>query len=642
MWTFPTRVSPTQRCGLRIALAIIGLAAPVTTQPAVAMKLRSVEDFSALTIDELANVEISSVSKRAEPLERAPAAIYAITNEDIRRSGARSLPEALRLAPNLQVAQINASSYAITARGFNHPTGTANKLLVMIDGRSVYTTLYSGVFWDAQDVLLEDVERIEVIRGPGGTLWGANAVDGVINVITRKSANTQGGMVNIGIGDQDSDVAARFGGTVGETLSYRVYGQGFARGSLRTSTGVSAADGWDKAQGGFRADWAHEADKLTVQGDLYAGDADDIANTTISGHNLLARWTRNIGDASTFELQTYYDHTHRKVVSLVEDKVSTYDVMAQFSTHAGAHQLVGGVGHRLTHDNFWGGPGTSYLDPGEDDLNLTNVFLQDAFALTDNLDVIAGAKAERNTYTGWEFMPNARVVWNAAPDHILWGAISRAMRTPSRFDRDLFNPGLLISGGVFKSEDVLAYEVGYRGRVTPRFLLSVAAYYNVYDDLRTVELGAPLPLPLSVRNGMEGETYGIEAWGRLTITDRWHLSVGGNAMHKSLTLKPGVRDFFGVSFAGNDPDVQFSVRSLFNISDNIEFDTGLRYVDSLPNPAVPHYVEADARLAWRPTPTLEVSLVGKNLLHKRHAEFGALPGRREVPRSVYGSARWDF
>ena len=608
----------------------------------------SLADLSRLSLEELANVEITSVSKRPEALSGAPAAVYVISNDEIRLSGADTLPEALRLAPNLQVARLSASGYGISARGFNHSTGTSNKLQVLIDGRSIYTPLYSGVFWDAQRVMLDDVERIEVISGPGGALWGANAVNGVINVITRKAADTEGGLAHLTTGSNDTAANLRYGGRFGQTGAFRIYGMAADYGESRTTAGAGGRDSWDRAQAGFRVDWGGEGDAFTLQGDLYDGSSAPVqgarAEGVIGGGNLLANWTHRRQGAGVVEATAYYARDHRTVTSGIKDGLEVYNLDLQYALAArGGHAIVVGGGYRHNQDNFRGAFRTSFLDPPSRTTRLGNIFVQDEIALRDDLILTLGLKLEHNSYTGLEYLPNARLAWRPADHTLIWGAVSRGVRTPSRFDRDLINPGLVAAGPNFVSEELVAYEIGYRGQPTASTSLSVSAYYNVYDNLRTAESKTAATFPLEVRNGMHGETYGVEAWAAWQVSEGWRLTAGANLLRKDLSLDPGSRDIFGVDFAGNDPRHQLSLRSHMSLAPTVNLDLELRSIAGLKSPAVAAYTELGARLAWRVTDQVELAVTGDNLLNNQHLEFvnGSVP-RREIPRSVRASLRWGF
>ena len=599
-------------------------------------------DLADLSLEELSNIEVTSVSRRSERLVDAAASIYVISADDIRRAGVTSLPEALRLAPNLQVARTNASSYAISARGFNNSIG--NKLLVLIDGRTVYTPLFSGVFWDAQDVMLEDVERIEVISGPGATLWGANAVNGVINVITRGARDTQGTLVSAGAGNLERGAAARYGGKFGSDGHYRIYGKYFDRDNTERANGSPVQDGWDKGQVGFRADWGGAGRSFTVQGDAYRGDLEQAlpGTTRIEGLNLLGRWQQRLADGSDLRLQTYYDRAERDQPGVFREEIDTLDVEMQHALKPlGRHRLLWGAGYRYAQDRVTNSPALAFL-PADRNLNWWNVFLEDDIALRQGLDLTVGAKLESNDYTGIEVLPNLRLAWKLAPDQLVWGAVSRAVRAPARLDRDFFIPGtapfLLKGGPDFKSEVSNVVELGYRAQPSPRMFYSVTAFHHEHDRLRSLE-----PAPgggFVLENKIEGSTYGVETWGNYRVTDTWRLSAGLVLLKQNLRLKPDSLDTTGVSALGNDPTHQWMVRSAFDLTSRHEFDVMVRHVGALPNPSVPAYTAVDARLAWRARRNLELSLTLNNLLDAQHPEFGTLATRSEIERSIFLKMVW--
>ncbi len=593
-------------------------------------------DLDRMPIEDLAKIEISTVSKTVEPLSDAPAAIFVITHEDIIRSGATSLTEILRLAPNLQVAQITANSFAISARGFNG--SAAAKLLVLVDGRSVYTPFANGVFWDAQDVLPEDIDRIEVISGPGATLWGANAVNGVINIITRKSSDTQGGFIEVGGGDRSSVASFRLGGRLRDDLTFRVYADAEDYGAGRTATGQDAGDGWRHRQGGFRFDWSPGQDLVTVQGDLYHGMVDELGNPAdrISGHNILGRWTHPTDGAGTVQVQAYYDYLQRKVPGQYVESLRTYDIEVQHNFALGARQqIVWGAGYRMTDDDFYISPDdprskpfVQFFDPRKKTLNQGDLFAQDTIDLTRSLKLIAGLKLEADPYSSVEPLPNLRLSWKVDDRNFLWAAVSRAVRAPSRLDRDFtetLGRFVYLTGGRFVSEKLVAYEVGYRTQPAANLSVSISAYYNTYDDLRSFELTPVTVLPIVFINGMEGETYGVEVSAAYQVFDWWRLSAGANWQHEDLRFKPGSPPppGVGVNIAGDDPRYQASASSMMNLGHHVNFGLDLRGVGDLPAPASPAYVEADARISWAVTDAVEISLRGDNLLNPHHAEFGS-------------------
>jgi iron complex outermembrane receptor protein len=627
--------------GLLAAPLLAILAAPLSAQT----QLAAASDLNRLSIEELAQIKVTSVSKIAEPLSEAAAAVFVITQDAIRHSGANSIPEILRLAPNLQVARLDANSYAITARGFNQSSGTANKLLVLIDGRAVYSPLFSGTFWDAQRTFIDDIDRIEVISGPGGTLWGANAVNGVINIITKSSSATRDWMIDARAGTLDRGLGVRKGGSLGSHGTFRAYGFGRTLGALERADGASADDSWNMVQGGFRADWNQAGDTLALQGDIYRGTGIGrpaaLSSGSISGGNISAIWDRDFASGS-LHTQVYADNAERTLVSGIDARVNQYSLETQYGfTPVAGHKLVVGSGYRITDDRFRRGPGTAFLSPASRTLRFANVFAQDSLALFGRLKLTAGVKIEHNTYTGLEFMPDARLAWNASERILLWTAVSRAVRTPSRFDTDLFNGVLFAGGPDFGSEELIAYEAGYRGLLFPEMLLSISAFYNEYDHLRTVEASGPAVFPLMVRNNMRGDSRGVEMWATFAPRGWWHLSGGLTTLQKNLRLVPGNRDVFGIAFAGNDPRYQAQFRSSMDLTRGIAVDVGLRKVGRLRSPAVGSYFEADARIAWEATDHLELSADGHNLLHERHLEFvnPSLPPS-EIPRSFTLTAHW--
>ena len=641
-----------QRFGERRAVsrarALLAGAALAAMCPATALAQEAMpasvqtDPLGQLSLEELGQVEVTSVSRRAQPVGEAPASIFVITADDLERAGVRSIPTALRLAPNLQVARIQASDYAITSRGFNQNSGTANKLLVLMDGRILYTPLFSGVFWDEQNPLIEDLERIEIVGGPGGALWGANAVNGVINIVSRDAHETQGGLVTGSGSENTASLGARYGGRLGNgDTAWRVYGTALSRGN-QTDTP------WRSYQVGARTDWSSGRDAITVQGDAYLGGADGapsaVADPSISGGNILARWSRRFDGGSALQAQAYIDRTSREVASGIVADVNSAAVDAQYNfTAFSAHEIVVGAGARATVDEFDAAPGTVFLDPGEETLQYVNIYGQDTISLNSRLDLIVGLKLENNSYTDLEYLPNARLAWRPNANALLWASISRAVRTPSRFDRDLMNPGILEGGPEFISEEVVAYEAGYRGQPNEAFWFSLSAFYNVYDDLRTLEATGPFVFPLEIRNGMEGETYGVEAWGAFALTDWWRLNWGASWLEKDLSLKPGSADVFGVEFAGNDPSYQVTLRSLMDLGDRINLDVSMRAIDELTDPAVPGYVALDTRINYRLTENVDIALAGYNLTDNEHVEFinPSLPANA-VSRSFAISARWRY
>jgi iron complex outermembrane receptor protein len=608
-------------------------------------------DLADLSLEELSNIKITSVSRREERLSKAAASIFVITADDIRRSGATSLPEAMRLAPNLEVARITAGQYAISARGFNNAIG--NKLLVLIDGRTVYTPLYSGVNWDSQFVMLEDIERIEVISGPGATLWGANAVNGVINVITRTAQATQGTLVAGGGGNRETAGSARYGGRLGENGYFRVYGMGSDRNNTTLANGSPVADGLRNGQGGFRADWTGADYGATLEGNAYQGRTDPgpAGSPTVSGANLLARWTQQLANGSNLEVQTYYDHTEGNDPFVFADKIDTFDIQFQHSFALTPQQrILWGGGYRYARDDTQTqinplNPLVVAFIPARRSLEWGNVFVQDEVALKPDLNLTLGMKLESNVYTGIEFLPSVRLAWSPGDNELVWGALSRAVRAPARLDRDfryylrLPNSPLIpiIDGGPdFQSEIAYVAETGYRAQPASALSYSITGFYAFYDKLRSVQ---PPPGAL-IQNMIQGSTYGVEAWGTLQVTPIWRMSAGMVALHENLRVKAGSLDPTGPSPEGNDPKFQWMLHSSLNLPGNSEFDVYLRHVNALPEPVVPAYTALDARLGWRPHPDLELSVTVQNLFDRHHVEFGAPAAASEIDRRVFFKVVW--
>ena len=628
-----------------IAAAGPALADPTSTEAAAPPQGAGPtdQDLTRLSLEELAMVEVTSVSRRPEALAEAAAAIFVITADDIRRSGATSLPEVLRLAPNLNVQRVNAGDYAISARGFNG-FETSNKLLVLIDGRSVYSTLQSGVFWDGRTIMLEDIERIEVLGGPGGTLFGANAVNGVINVITRSAAETQGGLVQAGVGSEDNTLSLRYGGAVGETLVWRAYLSAFERDDSFREMGEEATDSTSGVRGGARVDWSGESGRVTVQGEIFDNQVrtnEDFTGTRtrVDGGHVRALWARDLAGGQ-LQVAGYYDHFGVTEPGLKE-RTYTSDVMVQHAFALGRrHQIVWGGGFRRVKAALYSDFPTGLVPP-ERRLSLANLFVQDQIALGEAVTLTVGAKVEENSFTGSEFLPNVRLSWRQGDGALLWGAVSRASRTPNRIERDLTLPGFL-EGGNFQSEALTAYEVGYRATPTPNTSLSISAFYNAYDDLRTVAPDPATILPLRFANDGEGTTYGVEAWGSWDVNERWRLSAGAAWLEKDFQTRPGATDFSGLASIGHDPRYQVQLRSQADLTDALELDVRVRAVDALDRSDVEGFIEADARLGWRITDRLELAITGQNLIGDLRLETADPTRRRAFGRSVQASLRASF
>ena len=624
-----------------------------------------VATYKKLSLQELMDLEVTSVSRRPEKLSDTASAIQVITGDDIRRSGATSIPEALRLATNLDVAQKGSQGWAISARGFN--TELSNKLLVLVDGRTVYSPLFSGVFWDAQYYLLDDIDRIEVLSGPVITLWGANAVNGVINITTKSAKDTQGLYTEVAAGTElENSTSVRYGGMLAPNISYRVYGKYTERDGGVLANGSDASTDWTSRRAGFRIDAESTPQTtFTLQGDVYDNDEDRQASPTVdlSGGNLLGRWTHTLEHYSEMSLQLYYDRTHldqpvlpsvfSPIAGRLTDDLDTYDLDFQHRLFVGErNQVVWGLGYRRTHDVVQNAPGLGFL-PARLDQDLYSGFVQDEIRLGSNWALTLGTKVEHNDYTGFEVEPSVRLQWNVTPNHMLWTSVSRAVRMPSRIDRDLSRPSsgtpIFTGGSDFQSETVVAYELGWRAQVASNVLVSVSTFYNHYDNVRSLGTTPVTFIPLFFENDLEGETYGAEFTTTYEVVKGWCLQGGYTLLREDIRVKPGGSDLNNALNETADPRHQFSIRSSMDLPHQIEFDTGLRWVDTLRMnnsgtvAKVPSYFELEARLAWHPTANLELSLVGQNLLHDHHAEYGVPgPNREEIERSVYAKIVWRY
>ncbi len=596
-----------------------------------------------MSVEELMNIEVTSVSRHPEKLSDTASAIQVITGEQIHRSGASSLPEALRLAGNLEVAQVDSRQWAVSARGFNNTT--ANKMLVLIDGRTVYTPLYAGVFWDVQDTLMEDIDRIEVISGPGAALWGANAVNGVINITTKSAKDTQGLYLEGGGGMELRDFGGfRYGGQAATNLYYRVYGKYFDRENTVLPNGNDATNDWNMGQGSFRLDWEPApVNLLTFQGDIYGGTMNMPGpDGTMNGGNVIGRWTHTISDDSDFKLQLYYDRTHREIPNSFSEGLDTYDVDFQHRFPLGErNSIVWGFGYRLTEDSVGNSASLAFLPP-DLERQLFSGFAQDEIALVpDRLNLTLGSKLEHNDYSGYEIEPSARLAWLITPRQTAWAAVSRAVRSPSRIDRDFFVPGtppyVLAGGTNFDSEKMIAYELGYRIQPVEKLSVSLAGYYNFYDQLRSVNIFAPGQYILA--NDFRGEVWGVELSANYQATRWWRLIGGYNFIHKHLW--PTSSGALPTVQEGDDPQNQVSLQSIMDLPAHFQFDVTARYVDTLPSPSVPSYITFDVRIA-KQFKNLELSIVGQNLAEDHHPEFGAAGSRQEIPRGVYGKVTWRF
>jgi len=603
-----------------------------------------------MSLQQLTSLQVTSVAKTPQALSEAPAAIYVITHDAIVRSGATSLAEVLRLAPNLEVTQVSASDYVVSARGFNgdpQAQNFSNKMLILIDGRSVYSPLFSGVYLDANAVLVRDVDRIEVISGPGAALWGANAVNGIINIITRSAHDTTGGYASVGAGNLTEQIEGQYGSEVGDSAAVRAYARAVKRGAMEVAAGSSAHDDWYKSQAGFRADWSHADDALVLEGDAYralentAGGGDGL----VSGADMLGRWLHSFA-RSQLQLQAYIDQSERRAPFGGQAFVlHTYDLSLQQNlTLDAAGQLVWGAGERVYQYGITNTVALSFL-PARRALTLGNLFAQETLPLGTDLKLIGGAKLEDDPFAGWQFQPDARLAWTPKDDELLWAAASRAIRSPTPFETDVverIGSMLALQGNrAFKPERVTAYELGYRSTPAPALSFSISGFYNVYDDLRTIEPSLPGFFPLTWGNLMRGDTYGVEGWADWQVSDWWRLSPGFRTLTKRLGFEPGASGVLGTAQAGDDAASELKLTSSMSLPGGVDLDTTFRHVGALPDPALPAYWEMSARIGWQLTSTLQLSVTGSNLLHARHLEL-PLPYGEYIDRSVFARIDWSL
>ncbi|OHB69626.1 MAG: hypothetical protein A2V70_15665 [Planctomycetes bacterium RBG_13_63_9] len=626
------------------------------------------------------DVEVTSVTRTESTVGRSPAAVFVITPEMIRRSGATCIPEVLRMVPGMEVARINASQWAITCRGFNGRYN--NKLLVQIDGRSVYSPIYGNVLWEVNDVMLQDVQRIEVIRGPGSTLWGSNAVNGIINIITKPAKDTQGLLIHGGAGTEERGfTGVRYGGGAGSDLNWRVYGKQFDRDGGSVPQGNSADD-WRMAQTGFRADWTpNRSDAVTLQGDYYTENAgrtvyDFLATPPYEQHieddgrlcggNVLGRWSRDLGKDSNWTLQLYFDRRERHY-STYDQNCNTLDVDFQRQSSLGMCQkIVWGAGYRYWDNIFNVYDGHAFnqsVDPNARSNNTFSYFVQDQITLRDDLLYLTvGSKFEHNEFTNFEYQPGARLLWTPDERQSVWAAITRAVRIPSLVEEDIrikirqipMGPPppmfVQITGNrAIESEDLLSYEVGYRAQPSDRFSWDLALFYNKYVDIIGFvpdPLGFPLPLvwPWVSENALDGETYGGEITATWQFNPCWRVTGSYSYLQMQLHKYPGIAaDPAMLEYPeGESPHNQVYFRSSWDLARTWMLDVALRYVDSIHSSqergVVPSYTTMDARLAWQPTANFEMAVVGQNLLDRRHYEYfftDVVP--TEVDRGVYAT-----
>lgn len=623
----------------------------------------STRALADLSLEQLMNETVTSVSKKEQKRGDAAAAISVLSNDDLQRSGATSIPEALRLVPGLNVSAVNSSQWAISSRGFNGIY--ANKLLVLMDGRAVYTPVFAGVYWDLQQAMLADLDRIEVIRGPGATVWGANAVNGVINVVSRSARDTQGGYAYAGGGDFHQALAgARYGFQTGSNTFLRLFGSYQLNEAYPLPNGQDADDGWFGENAGFRLDhYADENTQATWQGDFTGSNLKDESANAYN-LNTLGRWKHSFSDRSSYEAQVYYDRTDRSDALRARTITDTFDLSAQHTFGLGeSHDVIWGLGYRFINNNIT--PTTPVVTVYDKSFyqNLASAFVQDEWKIVpDRFTVTVGTKVEHNDITGWEWQPSLRAAFKPTPQQTLWGAISRAVRTPSeaegmnlgaiQYGNPFVGPGgftyqpTVIGNPNVESETLWAYELGYRVQAGNRISADLSLFYNDYDDLIVVgpitQLipGTPGQASVPFDNYQHGHTYGGELTVTFAATDSWRLTASYALWLAQLHSDTPFSDPEGSE--DGTPHQQVMLRSAYDFSPQFSLDAQARYVGDMRS--VPSYITADVQLSYRPTPRLEISLVGQNLLDSSHLEYRqeALTRLTEVPRSFYGKVTWRF
>lgn len=628
------------------------------------------EDYLDLSLEQLLDTQVLSVSKKIETVAQAPAAIYVVTSEEISRSGVTTIPDALRRVPGVNVAQLDANSWAVTVRGFNSPL--ANKLLVLVDGRSIYNPVFGGVLWEAHNLMLADIDRIEVIRGPGGSLWGANAVNGVINIITKSSRDTQGGVVRTLAGNQEATLSARYGGGFGDDGAYRVYTRAFKRDHSPSPNGGDTYDAWDGVRSGFRADWGNS---FTLQGDVYHTSTEqrrvhysliepfepvENQNIVYDGVNILGRWIQTPSIGGLLSVQTYIDWARRNEPFNFIDNRVIYDLETQYNFVSwGPHELIAGVGFRFMADNEIGDNNVSF-SPKRRRNNLYSVFFQDKITLSpDSWFLTLGSKFEHNEFSGYEAQPNIRLQWQPTNSQIVWSAVSRAVRTPTPIEEDLTSTlktaqnirAAFVPNDHFQSEQLTAYELGYRNQITPAFSMDLAGFYNDYEHLATYAFQEFVPvingidpphvlLPVMFTNDMTGQSRGLEASFTWLAQDNLKIAVDYSYLHLEVTALDPKQESAELLY----PQEQGGIKIYWNMSGGWTLDTTIAHVSKLPGGRVDAYTRVDLNLGGQLRKNLRANLVGQNLLDHTHREFGDVTdiNAAKIERSFFARLTWVF
>lgn len=606
--------------------------------PAFAATHIAAASLEELSLEQLTQIRVTSVSRREERLVDAPASIYVITSDDIRRSGATDLWGVLRLAPNLFIGRGDNNQWVAGSRGMI--AGTSNKMLVLIDGRTIYTPLFSGVFSDAQYVPVEDIDRVEVISGPGGTLWGTNAVNGVINITTKTAQATRGSLARGWGGNYERGVMLRQGAALGESAAYRVYARYREMDERALMSGEGAHDESERMLAGFRGDWTRGTGHATFEGEAYKGNVDNLGgNRPVHGGHVLARWEQPTDAGGNMRVQGYYDRSDRMHQGTFGEKLDIADLDVQYGWKPhDAHMLVLGGGYRASRDRIDNTPALGF-DPADTNQQWANLFVQDEWTVRPGLAFTGGVRAERNPYTGVEWLPTLRFAWNPAPDHLVWGDVSRAVRAPSRIDRDAFTP-VLRTNSTFESEQADVAELGYRAQLSPSLSFSVTAFHHRYPNLRTFELTPDLKGVIAA-NGFDGRTTGVEGWGTWRITPWWRIDLGAMTMTETIKVRPGHVDIAGVGQISNDPRHTAQLRSSWDVGSGWDIDVVVRNVGHVPGYDVPQYTVVDGRVAWQLRRELELSLAVQNAFDRDYAELGPAASRAVFRRSWLLALRWQ-